>query len=252
MKTVKMINLFLALLLTILCFTSCSNNAKQIEKRIDIFLTTEEKSQEILDCLFEDYNSLSKEQKEKVNNYQELSKYENVDLNKINKLNSDIKNLSELSKFKSLLSLKETYDKLTSNEKALVDFTDIENMISLNDLEKAAISSCQYIKSSLKSAGSFKLYECSVVNDLNGTTGYYLVNIKYSAQNSFGADLDDISFQTIDKNFKNPWYPIALITGEIKEALECTPYYSYFLSSKSQSKLDIEKILYYINEDVKN
>lgn len=126
---------------------------------------------------------------------------------------------------------------------------DVLDRIKLTNEEKAAVAACQYIKKSLKSSDSFKLIESNVIDDTNGETKYYLVNIKFSATNSFGGTKDDSSFQTINSKFENPWYPLAMLDGNYSTALKCTPFLQYYLlSDKEPHSIDCDKILYYVDK----
>ena len=139
---------------------------------------------------------------------------------------------------------------LSTNKQDAINVTKPDEAMELNDLEKAAVAACQYIRNTLENSSSFELQSAKVINDLNGNTNYYLVLISYSETNSFGVRKDDVSLQTIDKDFKNPWYALALLTGKYKESLKCLPYKSsYLLHEDEPTVLDCEKILYFIDKN---
>ncbi len=241
----------------VLCFcmvfmlTSCGK-INGLVKDIDEFATKEVITQEELDALFEIYNSLSEEDKEKITNYNILEKYENVDIEKVNELQKEISHISNTSGFSDAIKLYEKYEAMNTNEQNLVEVKPIEEIVKLTNMEKAAVSACQYIKKSLKSSNSFKLNSVKVIDDIGKKSNYYLVNIGYSATNGFGATIDETSFQTISSEFENPWYPLAILNGDYSSALKCTTFIQFYLLNEQEpTEIDCEKVLYYIEEDVK-
>ncbi len=220
-------------------------------EQIDDFSDMENVTQSEIDKLFKEYNSFSAEDKEKITNYDKLEKYKGVNIDAVKDVESKIKAISDKSSFSDINSIYETYESLNDNEQNLIDITTVQERRQLTDLEKATVSACQYIKESLKNSSSFELISAKAINDIGKTSNYYLVNIKYSATNSFGAKIDDTSFQTISDEFKNPWYPLAMLNGDYSVALECTPFIQYYLTNEQEPKdIDCDKILYYIDVEI--
>lgn len=231
-------------------FCSCGKVDNLIQK-IDEFSKNEDISQVDIDALFEEYNNLSDKDKEKVTNYAELEKYKDVSIEKVKTLKGKISDVSDKTSFSVVREIDEEYNALNSNEKKLVYIASIKEKMKLTNLEKAAVAACQYIKKSLRSSSSFELQDAKVIDDLNGESKYYLVKIKFSATNGFGGANDDTSFQTISKDFENPWYALSFLSGDYSNALNCTPYQKYYLLNEQEpTSIDCEKILYYIDAEV--
>ena len=222
-----------------------------VNEKIEAILSTNEITQKQLDDVFNAYDELSDKEKAEVSNYNKIEKYRGVDIDKVNEINSEISVITEKTAFDKLLKLQEKVEDLSSKEKALIDANKLENALTLKDIEKAAVAACQAIQSCLKNKSSFELESAKVINDLDGTTHYYLVMIEYSATNSFGGRKDNTSFQTISKEFENPWLPLGLLTGKYEEALQCSSFLQYYLlHDEDPAELNVDKILYYIEEDV--
>lgn len=249
----KRIKMILAIMLIVFFCVGCGNKVDDLNTKIDEALSSDKITQEQLDEIFDCYEDLSDEEKDEISRYDEIKIYENVDIEKINEINDEIKNISSDTDFESLLELKEKIDALDEdlNEISLVDMDSFNEFFQLSDMEKSAVAACQCIKKSLKSSSSFELQSAKVINDLNGTTKYYLVKIEYSATNGFGARIDAESFQTISSDFENPWWGLAILGGNYESALECTPFIQYYLlHDEEPTEMDIDKIMYYIDEDV--
>lgn len=243
------------ILLTLVMFcmigvvSGCSNKAEELDNKIETVLSSDEILQEQLDEIFLAYDNLSDNQKEKVTNYDKIEKYKDVNIEDVNEINNTIKKIEKLS-FSEILDLDKSITTLTSNEKALIDVSKVDAAMELSDMEKAAVAACQYIRKSLKSSSSFKLQSAKVIDDL-ADIKYYLVKIEYSGTNSFGGEKDANSFQTINSEFVNPWYGLAVLNGKYEEALECSSFLQYYLlNDQEPTELDCDKIMYYIDEAV--
>lgn len=240
-------------IMLVFCFvlTACSNtkaNVKEINSTIkalqaDVGSVTQESLNEAIDK----YDALPDNKKKEITNASVLEKYRDIDLAQLQDLQNEILGISDSTSFSDLLSIKEKYDSAESKYQDLVDSSLLEKKLELNNLEKATVVACQTVKKALKSSESFKLISANGVDDANGTSKYYLINIKYSATNSFGATIDDSSFQTINKDFKNPWYGLSALTGHTKEALNNTSFMEFYYA-KEPVEMDPEKIMYYINK----
>lgn len=244
--------LLFVLMLMVVCI-GCNNKDQKI---IDEF---NEKVKNVIDApkttaqlneIFEEYDLLEENQKSAITLWDLLETYRGVDIDKVNMIKDKITSITSSTPFDELLSLKEEINALSAKEQSFVDNLSIlESYIELNDLEKAAVSACQYIKKSLKNSSSFELESAKVINDLNGGTKYYLVKIEYSATNSFGGRKDANSFQTINGDFENPWWGLCFITGDFEDALKCTSFIQFYLLHEDDPiELDCDKIMYYIDE----
>lgn len=232
-------------------FFLCScGKVDNLIKKIDDFSEKENIMQTEIDTLFEEYNNLSAEEKEKITNYNKLEKYENVNIDNVKSLENRVNNISENSEFSDISSIYDSYKLLNENEQNLIDITGIEEKMQLSNLEKATVSACQYIKKSLKNSSSFELISAKAIDDIGKKSNYYLVNIQYSATNGFGAQIDDTSFQTISSEFKNPWYGLAMLNGDYSTALECTPFIEFYLLNEQKPvEVNCDKILYYLDTE---
>lgn len=238
------------ILLMLLCIMTAimagCNEDKKVVEAINSLLTLETFSQEQLNEVFVMYDELSDKQKEKVENYNLIEKYRDVNIDEINRMKEKIANIESMS-FEEMLSVKKEYDSLKDKEKNFIDISSIEKKIELSDLERAAVAACEYVKKSLKDSSSFILDSAKVINDLDGDTKYYLVKLCYSATNSFGGRKDAESFQTINDEFENPWWGLAVLGGNYKSALECSSFIQYYLLHDEEPvELDIDKIIYYL------
>lgn len=235
----------------ILGMLSGCNEVEELNDKIENIIASKEITQEQFDEVFSEYENLSDKQKERIENFGQIEKYKNVDIERINEINEVIKDIDRNTSFNELLELKESIEQLNSNEKALVNNSKIDEAIKLNDIEKAAVVASQYVIKSLKSSESFELQSAKVINDLEGDSKYYLVKLEYSAANSFDTQIDDESFQTINNKFENPWWGLALLGGNYKDALNCTSFIQYYLTNnQSPTELDCDKIMYYIDEKI--
>lgn len=236
------------LLIVILCALCSCGKKKKLVSDIEKITNKQNITQEEIDDLFERYNNLSNEDQKGISNSNILMKYKNVDVDKVQKLKTQIQKNINSDNFETIGKIYDDYNLFSSNEQALIDIDEIKQKITPNDLEKSVIAACQYIKKSLKSSNSFKLLSAKAIDDTDGKSKYYLVYINYSATNGFGAETDEVSFQTINKDFINPWYALTIIKGDYAPALECTSYMSfYYNNSQSPTEINCQKILYNID-----
>ena len=236
--------------LIILSFCSCVSKADRIHDKIAKLPENDNISQEEIDSLLKEYNELSVEEKSRIKNDFILKRYENVDIEKVKAVEKDISNIKSTDPFSDCISIIEEYNKLSKNEQAIVKNYDLlKEKLDLTDLEKVAVSAAKNIKKSLKSSGSLDIQSVDVMDDLKGDSSYYLVRIEYSATNSFGAHIDDTSFQTINDKFENPWWALSLLNGDYKSGLMQAPAIPFFKADQAV-ELDAEKIMYCIDKEI--
>lgn len=233
-------------------FTLCScGKTDSLIKKIDNFSEKENITQTEVDTLFEEYNNLSTEDKNKITNYDKLKKYENVNIDNVKEIKNKITTVTKDSKFSEISKIYNEYELLNTNEQNLIDITSIQEKMQLSNLEKATVAACQYIKKSLKSSLSFELRSAKAIDDIGKTSNYYLVNIQYSATNSFGAKIDDTSFQTISAKFENPFYALAMLMGDYSNALDCNSFIQFYLTNEQEpTEIDCDKIIYYLDTEI--
>ncbi len=196
------------------------------------------------------YDSLNSEEQALIDVDIDVSKLNGIDASKIDKINEEIDSIDDNTAFADVIDINNKYNELTANEKYFIkNYEIVESKAELSDLEKAAVGAVSGIRSCLKNKSSLVLYSVLVANgkDEDGK-GYYYVYTKYSATNSFGGSKDDISLQTIDSDFKNPFLGLAKLTGTIEEALYQTSFLSLWFKYEDQAvPVDVDKIMYYLN-----
>ena len=246
----KKIFLMLILTSTIGVLAGCGNKVDKLNEKIEEVLSSETINQEQLDEMFVMYDELSDEKKEEITKYDKIKKYRDVDIEKVNQINIKIDSINTSTAFDEILEINEQVDKLSLNERLLIKRSELNSAMELSNIEKAGMAAVKCIKGSLKNSGSLEVEKIKVIDDLTGDSAYYLVSVDYSATNSFGGRLDDTSFQTISKDFKNPWYGLAMLTGKYEEALKCTSFQKFYLLHKDEPiNINVDKIMYHINEE---
>lgn len=223
------------------------DNVSKVSNDITTFTSSDKITQDTFNNIYSEYMALTDEEKSKIDNYSELEKYINVDIDTVNNLKNKILKLKTLS-FSEIISIKKQYEELSTKEQEYIDITIVESKVKLSDIEQAAIAACKCVIDSLKNGSSFELENVEVQDDINGTSKYYLVQLTYSATNSFGGRIDDNSFQTISSDFSNPWWPLSFINGDFEPALKCSSFLQYYNSEYAET-LDVEKITYYLNNE---
>ena len=191
-------------------------------------------------------NKLKEKQKKYIVPEDYISKFANVDLNKLRKISEDIESINNSTPFSKIIEINEKIENLTREERQFFDLSKVKKAMELSNIEKSAVSAVQYIIKCLKNPNSIALKTADVVDDTKGKTKYYLVKITYTATNSFGGTTSDYSLQTINTEFENPWYPLTILTGQYEAALKFTSATAdYYDPDKNPVSLDPDKILYF-------
>lgn len=219
--------------------------AMVVNKMIDDMSEKRIPSQTEYDAVAEKYNSLTDVQKKYVTSPEIIEKYADINLKEVGRLAERIEEINESTPFSQVVSISEEISKLTNSEQKLLNRAKIDSIMELTDEEKATVAAIETIKKLLKDPSSFQLVDATVVNDLDGTAGYYLVYINYSAKNGFGGNNSDYSFQTIDRKFSNPWMGLAVLSGNYASALKCDSFYEPYRKG-DRIKCDNDKIMYYV------
>ncbi len=123
----KKIFIVMFFLIAVSLLGGCGNKVVKINKAVMSLAEGQDITQEELDSLFEDYESLSEKEKEKINNYQYLLKYKNVNIDTIRKLQADVDNFAGSADDQKLMDIKNRYNALNDNEKNLIDLTSIQD-----------------------------------------------------------------------------------------------------------------------------
>ncbi|MCI8992101.1 MAG: hypothetical protein HFG80_05140 [Eubacterium sp.] len=243
----KTIALILVSVLAALFLTACESNVSKISAEIAELSESDKITQEQLDALFDEYQELSDSEKEKVENYGDLKKYEDVDIEAVNELQDMIEDSDDTTEFSEFIKMNEKYKRLNENEKNLIDIFEVEKKVEVTDLDKAAIAAAQNVKSCMKSKSSFVIRSVSVKDDVDKMS-FYWVLIEYSGDNSFGASMDYTSCFGITPEFEDPFFPLAQLTGIEAYLNDTTSYNEYTKCSEEEVVLDEEKIQYYLNK----
>ena len=152
----------------------------------------------------------------------------------------------EISRLQS--ELDET-KKTTENDEEDKSVDDVENNNENEDTEKAALVAVEAVRNSLKSKKSFELYSISEKDIKNGGDSYYLFKIDFSAQNTYGADIDATFYKAVSKDdctVVQGGFTLAAALGgieEIKKEFEEL----YDKSYSSEIEIDANKIMENLN-----
>lgn len=248
-KTKRVLSLLLIGLLLVSACGCVSKAAAEVDSLIsEVGALTP--SQAVYDNIVDKYNALTAKQREQVTKSAFISRYDGIDLDKVISLTQDISNIDDDTKFSTILKIMNELETLSDKEYSFVNKAKLENAMKINDIEKAAISAAQNVIKSLKNPNSFKLSSIDGIDDTSGTTGYFLINLTYSATNSFGGEISDTSFQIINKEFEQPLWGLAILSGDYESALNCTSYMSfYLLHDDLPTELDCDKIQYFAQKE---
>lgn len=207
----------------------------------DEVLTTEE-----YNSIVERYSELPDSATDFVVGYENIEKYDGVDIDALNEFNKKIQDIDEQTSFSNILEYFTEYDAMNSSTKALINITKIQTAMEMNDLEKAAVEACSNLRSAMKSKDNFQLQSVTVKDDTE-KMNFYWVLIKYSGTNSFGGTIDDTSCFGITPEFEDPFWGLSQITGKTNTYIKSTTsYLEYEKSSQPEVDIDIDKIMYYI------
>lgn len=205
----------------------------------------------------EHYDELTLSEQALIKTSIDFSKLNGVDANKIDNFNAELADIDDNTSFKDLISLQEAYENFSENERSFVkDYSKISDRMTLTDLERACIGACEYIKKTLKNPSSFNLTKICAKDD-TAETSFYLVIAYYTATNGYGGTQGDSVFQTIDKDFENPWYALNLIgtlagaRSSTDSLLDCSAYQSRWTANDDEpTYCDVDKIMYYLNNGI--
>lgn len=244
------------MLLTAINFTGCgkSKPAKTTDKLIleigDVSLDSEDNIREAENY----YESLSEGQKDEVENYKLLvdarNQYDRLVQEEKNKelkdqLEQKIGELleQEVRTQKDVDYIIETYESLPEELQETVKNKDsIETIKELTEYEKVAVAAVNALKLNLKNEDSLKLKSIEVATGKKEAMSKYYVQIEYSAENSFGGELDNT--ETIDITTKYSagfWGLSRLLSGY--EQTELQLYNDFLNHSTNKMEVDIDRIL---------
>lgn len=250
----------LLIMIGILLLTGCKSKAvKNTEKAIDNIGTVNLESENLINEALENYDALTERQKDEVENYKILVdaqkqfsflKEENEAKNKaaeISKLINELE-LQPCRKQADIDKLNNLYESLKDEFKGLVSNAEkIEKINELTEYEKFALTAANEVKNNLKSSGSFKLKEATVIKCTSKAISPYFVSVRYSGTNSFGGELDSSSFVDINKEGKSVWWSMSALLGGLKEN-ELLLYNDSLKYKQEEYKIDIERIIRKMNE----
>ena len=215
-------------------------------KRIESLLKEGIPSQKDYDDIVKLYEGLPSDEKKEVKNADQLNKYKDVDLKVVENISRRIASVGDATSFSEIIAIENDYKKLTEGEQKLLNIAPIAERKSLTNVEKAALAAAKNVRSLMKSKDSFKLRSVSVKNDLKKMK-FYWIKMEYSGINSWGASVDKMSCFSINSEFKDLFFGLAQITGNIDEYLDSwTNYDEYTDCKKKENNIDVEKIMYYM------
>lgn len=204
-------------------------------------------NQKEYDRIVDKYMALNENQKKEIEGAEFIDKYSTVDLNNVIKIKKAIDEINESTEFDKIIEIKDEINDLSQDEKKLIEESKIDEFMELSNEEKAALEGAKNIKSVMKSGNKFKVTKVTVKNDLD-KMGFYWVLIKYTGENSFGAEVDGTSCFGINEDFEDPFFPLALLSDVEKYLDSPTSYLQYSDCEKEEIEIEPSKIMYYLKD----
>lgn len=199
-----------------------------------------------LNALKAEYETLNAEQKSMVQHYELILTYENMNLEAMNDIQNSIDQIGPDTSFGSLCVLKEEMNKLTTDERDCLQGADkIENAMEMTNYDKAGVAAARFLRNNLKNENSLEISDIRLKEE----GGYYVV-IDYHAMNGFGGINNDAICVDINKDYSTGLIALSLLTGRLKESSNIN-YRGYLGFKGEEIELDPEKIMYYIDTDVR-
>lgn len=218
---------------------------EMINKELKEQIPTQDKYEEIV----KRYSELLDNEKNKIEEAELIEKFADLDLDKLREISGKIELINEETDFLDIVELNDEIVNLSSKEKELLNMTPIEEIMQLTGEEKAALAAARNVKSVMKSTSSFEVNSISVKNDVE-RSNFYWVLINYSGQNGWGAIIDKTSCFGIDDEFKDTFFELNLVLGDIGEYLDSsTSYLEYIKCNKKEEEINVKKIRYYIDKE---
>lgn len=210
--------------------TGCKNTAvKDTEDAINNIGTVSLDNKTLVYDARANYDALTDNQKDKVENYKILLDAEeklvileeeenakqiaNEINNLIDKLYDQLyRSQAEVDKLNELYnSLKEEYKDLVPNSDR------IKQINELTQYEAYALAAANEVKENLKASDSFKLKELSIVVCDSDAISPYFVSVRYSGTNSFGGEIDSSAFVDINAEGESIWWSLSALLGGLEE-----------------------------------
>lgn len=195
-------------------FTACGSNVPKINSLIQDLDEGEEVTQEQLDTLFADYEALSDEDKEKIENYELLEKYKGVNIDAVKELQSTVDSVTDSTTLRSFMTIKNDYEALNENEKRLLDVSGIQN--KLESLEGVDLDTVESLQNSI-----------AEINDT--TTFSSLVEMKEKYDNLTQNEKKLVDFSAVESRFE--------LTDLEKAALEAAKNVKSCMKSEDSFKV---------------
>ncbi|MBR6230249.1 MAG: hypothetical protein IKQ97_10970, partial [Eubacterium sp.] len=136
-------------------------------------------TQEDFNRAMDDYNAVPYEKKNEVEHADILEKYKDVDLKLVRDIKSRIDSLKDDTPFSDVISVEEEFNRLTMQEKSLIDASRIEQLKTLDDNEKTALQAIKNIQDLLPDFDNFKILTVNVKDDTKMSISHRL-KISYS------------------------------------------------------------------------
>ena len=242
----KKILLFFMLSIILTSLMACTN-PEDLTNEIKVLQEEGIPDEETVNGLLKKYERLSEEDKQLVKNYNVLKIYKNADFNALEEVYDAIHHIDNNSSFENVIEAEKLYNNLETDEKkAITNYDKLEKVKELTNVEKAAVRAVEYVRDSLKDSSSLELIDVTVKDEL-ARMKFYFVVIKYSATNSFGGRVENAACLSINSDFQDPFYPLAVLSGKVKEYIEGTnSYLEYIKSDQPEIVIDCDKIMYYL------
>lgn len=128
-------------------FAGCGSKVSKINDAIMGLDEGQEVTQEELDSLFEDYETLSDKDKEKIENYETLAKYKDVNIDAVRELQSALDGITDETTLRNLMEIKNQYDAMNENEKNLLDTSSVQD--KLDSLENVKLDDVEELQTAV-------------------------------------------------------------------------------------------------------
>lgn len=195
-----------------------------------------------------EYEKLDDSQKELVEGYDKLIELELLDLEKMASVQSSIDESAKEDDFTKLIVIYEEYNKLTKDEKNYITGIDeLEKKIAITDNDKVGIAAAKFVRSILKSPDSLNIKSI----EFRKLDGIYYVYVSYSATNSYGAVVSDSLTVDVGQTYSIGMIELSTVLGGMEDVSLTNLSYFYKANNNTEVVLNPDKIMYYIDEEIK-
>lgn len=208
---------------------ACGSKVPEINTAIQELSEGEEITQEQIDTLFAEYEALSAGDKEKIENYEVLEKYKDVNIDTVKGLQSSVDSVTDDTALRDLMTIKNDYEALNENEKRLMDVSGIQD--KLDSLEGVDIDKVESMESSI-----------AEINDKTPFSDIVELKEKYDSLTMNEKKL--VEFSAVESRFELTDLEKAALEAA-KNVKSCMKSESSFKVKKILVKDDLEKMSFY-------